>query len=168
MKRVCRELTLLCQELDLCGGELIAIDGSKLQAVNGQQRNFSGSTRGRVIEAIAATIEAYLEQLDRQDAEDTPLRTPTAEQMQQQLAPWQERTPRDQRYPQHLPQRGAKQMSLTDPDRRKITRGDSRLVGYNVQVAVDEQSKLIVAPDVTQAVTAQQQLVPMAERAKQT
>lgn len=59
-------------------------------------------------------------------------------------------------------------MPLTDPDSRKITRGDSSMVGYNVQVAVDEKHKLIVEHEVTQAVTDQHQLVPMAARAKQT
>ena len=168
MKRVCREFTLLCKELDLFGGELIAIDGSTFQAVNGKKRNFSGSKLGRLIEEIDAKIEAYLQPLDRQDAEETPLRTPTAEQMQQKLEPWQERQQRDQRYQQQLQQSGEKQISLTDPDSRKITRGDSSLVGYNVQVAVDEKYKLIVEHEVTNAVTDQHQLVPMAERAKQT
>jgi transposase len=65
MKRVCRELTLLCQALDLFGGERIAIDGSKFQAVNGQKRNFSGRKRGRLIEEIDAKSEAYLQPLDR-------------------------------------------------------------------------------------------------------
>lgn len=40
LKGVCREFTLLCKQLDLLGGELIAIDGSKLRAVNNTDRNF--------------------------------------------------------------------------------------------------------------------------------
>lgn len=168
MKQVCRELTLLCKALDLFEGELSAIDGGKFQAVNGKKRNFSGRTLGRLIEEIDARITAYLQQLDSQDAEETPLRTPTAEQMQQKLEQWRERKQRYQRYQQQLQQSGEKQISLTDPDSRKITRGDSSLVGYNVQVAVDEKYKLIVEHEVTNAVTDQHQLVPMAERAKQT
>lgn len=168
IKQVCREFTLLCKELDLFGGELIAIDGSKLQAVNGKKRNFSGRTLGRLIEEIDARITAYLQQLDSQDAEETPLRTPTAEQMQQKLEQWRERKQRYQRYQQQLQQSGEKQISLTDPDSRKIARGDRSMVGYNVQVAVDEKYKLIVEHEVTNAVTDQHQLVPMAERAKQT
>jgi transposase len=168
IRRGCRELTLLCKERDLCGGELIAIDGSKFQAVNGQKRNCSGSKLERLIEEIDAKIDVYLKQLDSQDAEATPLRTPTAEQMQQKLAQWQERKPRDQRYQQHLQQSGEKQLALTAPDSCKITRGASSLVGYNVQVSVDEQHKLSVAHAVTQAVTEQHQLMPMAARTKQT
>jgi transposase len=168
IKQVCREFTLLCKELDLFGGELVAMDGSKFQAVNGKKRNFSGRKLVRLIEEIDAKIEAYLQQLDSQDAEETPLRTPTAEQMQQRLEQWRERKQRYQCYQQQLQQSGEKQISLTDPDSRKITRGDSSLVGYNVQVAVDEKYKLIVEHEVTNAVTDQHQLVPMAERAKQT
>jgi len=168
IKQVCREFTLLCKDLDLFGGELIAIDGSKFQAVNGKKRNFSGRKLVRLIEEIDAQIAAYLQQLDSQDAEEPPLRTPTAEQMQQKLEQWQERKQRYQCYQQQLQQSGEKQSSLTDPDSRKITRGDSSMVGYNVQGAVDEKHQLIVEHEVTQAVTDQHQLVPMAARAKQT
>jgi transposase len=168
IKQVCREFTLLCKELDLFGGELIAIDGSKFQAVTGRKRNFSGRKLVRLIEEIDAKIAAYLQQLDSQDAEETPLRTPTAEQMQQKLEQWQERKQRYQCYQQQLQQSGEKQIALTDPDSRKITRGDSSLVGYNVHVAVDEKYQLIVEHEVTQAGTDQHQRVPMAERAKQT
>ena len=160
-------MTQLCKDLDRCGGELIAIDGSTLQAVNGTQRTCSGRTLVRLLEENDAKLAAYFQHLDRQEAEDTPLRPPTAAQRQQQREPWQERAPRDQCDQQPRQQSGETQMSLTDPDRRTITRGDSRMVGDHVQVAADEQHKLIVAHDVTQAVTDQHQLGPMAERAQQ-
>jgi hypothetical protein len=168
MKQVCRELTLLCKELDLFGGELIAIDGSKFPAVNGKKRNFSGRKLARLIEEIDAKLAAYLHQLDRQDVEEPPLRTPTAEQGQQKLEQWQARKQRDQHSQQQLPQSGAKQISRTAPASRKITRGDGSLVGDTVQVAVDEKHTLIVEHEGTQAVTAQHQRVPLAERATQT
>ena len=41
IKRVCREFTLLCKQLDLFGGELVAINGSKFPGVNGR----SGTSR---------------------------------------------------------------------------------------------------------------------------
>jgi transposase len=167
MKQVCRALTRLCKELDRFGGELIAMDGSTFPAINGKKRPFSGRTLVRLSEEIDAKLEAYLQQLDRQEAEETPLRTPTAAQMQQKLEPWQARQPRDQRDQQPLQQSGETPMSLTDPNRRQITRGDRSLVGDHVQVAVDEKDKLSVAHEVPPAVTEQQQLVPRAERAKQ-
>ncbi len=34
IKAVCREFTLLCKQLDLFGGQLVAIDGSKAESIN--------------------------------------------------------------------------------------------------------------------------------------
>ena len=45
IKGVCREFTLLCRKLELFGGELVAIDGSKFKAVNNRRRNFSEARR---------------------------------------------------------------------------------------------------------------------------
>jgi transposase len=168
IKQVCREFTLLCKELDLFGGELIAIDGSKFQAVNGKKRNFTSAKLKERLEEIDGKIVAYLKQLDSQDAEEAQIQTPQAEQMKQKLEQWQERKQRYQDYQQQLQKSGDKQISLTDPDSRKITRAGSSVVGYNVQVAVDEKHKLIVEHEVTNAVTDQDQLVPMAQRAQQT
>jgi transposase len=167
IQQVCREFTLRGQALDRFGGELIAIAGSTLPAVNGQQRHFSGSTRVRLIEASDAKIAADLQQLDRQEAEETPLRRPAAAPRQQQLAQWQGRQPRSQGDQQPLQQSGEHQRALTDAASRKITRGDRSLVGDKVPGAVDAQYNLLVEPAVTQAVPDQHQLVPMAERANQ-
>ena len=61
IKRVCREFTVLCQRLDLFGGELVAIDGSKFRAVNSKDRNISETKLKRLLAEIEARIEAYLQ-----------------------------------------------------------------------------------------------------------
>ena len=68
LKGVCREFTLLCKTLDLFGGELIAIDGSKFRASNNTDRNFSRAALDEVLTAIDARIAAYVERLDAHDA----------------------------------------------------------------------------------------------------
>ena len=40
-KKVFRQFNLLCRELGLFGGELVAIDGTKLKPVNNVVRNFT-------------------------------------------------------------------------------------------------------------------------------
>jgi transposase len=124
-KQVCREGTLLGNALALCGGELIAMDGSKFQAVNGKQRHCSARQRVRL-------IAADRQQLDRDDAEETPPRTPTAAPMPQTLEQWQARQQRDRCDQQPLQQRGATQRARTEPASRQRTRGDSSLGGYTV------------------------------------
>jgi Transposase DDE domain len=61
-----------------------------------------------------------------------------------------------------------KQISLTDPDARSMaTSGKgSRIVGYNVQSAVDTTHHLIVAHEVTNVGTDRSQLSNMAEQAR--
>lgn len=168
IKRVCREFTLLCQQLDLFGGELVAIDGSKFQAVNSKGRNFSARKLKQVIEEIDAKIEAYLKHLDQRDVEEARVAVPRAAEMKEQLERWRERKQVYENCQQQLQQSGEKQISLTDPDSRKMSMGHESQIGYNVQVAVDAKHKLIVEHEVTTAVTDQGQLTLMAERAKRT
>jgi transposase len=46
IKKVCREFTLWYKRLELFGGELVAIDGSKFGAVNSPKRNFTEKSLG--------------------------------------------------------------------------------------------------------------------------
>ena len=68
LKQVCRECTLLCRKLQLFGGELVAIDGSKFKAVNGRRRNFSEGRLKKAIRALDEKINGYLRSLDAADA----------------------------------------------------------------------------------------------------
>jgi hypothetical protein len=41
IRNVCRQLVMLCRELDLFPEAVVAIDGSKFKAVNNRDRNFT-------------------------------------------------------------------------------------------------------------------------------
>ena len=49
LRQVCRECTWLCKQLDLCLGELVAIDGRKCKAVNARERNFAPDQRKQLL-----------------------------------------------------------------------------------------------------------------------
>src|SRR4030095_10151091 len=70
LKKVCREFTLWCKRLELFGGELVAIDGSKFGAVNSPKRNFTEKKLRRMIREIDDKIDQYLKDLDRQDKQE--------------------------------------------------------------------------------------------------
>ena len=59
-----------------------------------------------------------------------------------------------------------KQISVTDPDTRKMPTAHGTVVGYNAQLAVDAKHKLIAADDVTNEVTDLRQLASVALEAK--
>jgi len=80
LRHVCQAFVHLCKALELFGGELVAIDGSKFLAVNSRQRNFSEPKLKRVLKELDEKIAVYLHQLDQVDqAEDQSPELPRAE-----------------------------------------------------------------------------------------
>jgi transposase len=55
VKGVCREFNLLCRQLDLFGGERLAIDGSKFRAVNARERSFTPAKLAKLQREIDET-----------------------------------------------------------------------------------------------------------------
>ncbi len=70
VQQVCREFTSLCRQLDFFGGELVAIDGSKLKAVNSKEHNYNEKKPRELIANREAKIETYLKELDQGDDDD--------------------------------------------------------------------------------------------------
>ena len=169
LEAVCREFTLLCKELDLFGGELVAIDGSKFRAVNSAKRNFSRRGLGRLLAGIDVRIVEYLGSLDTQDARDSALPSVTPAQSVEALQPKIDtlRTRRESctSLLAQLEASGETQLSLTDPESRSMKVRGGTEICYNVQTAVDAKHQLIVANDVTNAPTDREALSSMATAA---
>ena len=70
MRPVCREFTLLCKQLDLCAGELVAIDGSQCKAVNAKERNFTADKLKNLLQQIDPRVEGDRKDLEGQDNDD--------------------------------------------------------------------------------------------------
>ena len=66
-RRVFREFVRLCRKLDLYGRELLAVDGTRIKAVNNRDRNFTEAKLERELQASDGRLERYLEQLDGAD-----------------------------------------------------------------------------------------------------
>src|SRR5579863_4673265 len=69
-KAVFRQFTLLCKRLDLFGRELLAIDGTRIKAVNNKDRNFTRASLRAFIRTADERLNEYLERLDHGDLED--------------------------------------------------------------------------------------------------
>jgi transposase len=68
LKAVARQFTVLCRKLELFGGELLAIDGSKFAAVNARDRNFNAAKLEDLIARADVRLAEYFQQLDAGDA----------------------------------------------------------------------------------------------------
>ena len=67
---VFRQFVLLRRRLDLYGRELLAVDGTRIKAVNNKDRNFTRSSLQAFIRAADERLNEYLERLDHGDVED--------------------------------------------------------------------------------------------------
>ena len=66
-----------------------------------------------------------------------------------------------------LEESGETQLSRTDPDARLLVKSGQSVAGYNVQIAVDDKHKLIVASEVVNDSNDVGQLHAMAKAAKE-
>lgn len=168
-RQVFRDFVVLCRELDLFGRELIAVDGTRIKAVNSRERNF---TKAKLAKAMAESDERlarYLKQLDEadKDGEDAP-ESGTVERLQEKIAAIRERRERLDDHGKALADSGEDQISLTDPDARAMHSSSRVGVGYNIQIAVDTKHKLIVEQQVHNKVSDLGLLTETAEAARET
>ena len=165
LRAVSRQFTVLCRKLELFGGELLAIDGSKFGAVNARDQNFNASRLQELIGRADARLAEYLKEMDTADAAEATTVALDKTQLAAKIAALQEK--RDW-HEELLAQLDAeqKQVSVTDPDTRKMPTAQGMMVGYNAQMAVDAKHKLIAADDVTNEVTDLHQLANVALEAK--
>ncbi|HEX5222474.1 MAG TPA: transposase, partial [Verrucomicrobiae bacterium] len=167
LQAVCRQFTLLCRKLELFGGELLAIDGSKIAAVNSRDQNFSAGKLKELIAHTDARLAEYLKALDAGDVEETESAPLNKNQLAQKIAALQEKKDWHEELLAQLDEE-QKQISLTDADARKMHTAQGSVVGYNAQSAVDAKHKLIAAADVTNDVADYRQLADVAMEAKDT
>ncbi|GLC62429.1 hypothetical protein PLESTB_001898600 [Pleodorina starrii] len=169
IRRSCAQFVELSRRIGVLKGACVAIDGSKFRAVNSRDRNF---TKGKIASRIAhleADVERYIAEMVRVDRQEE------GEVRAEKVAHLAKRYGRVRQHIQHLQAMGRAladapdgQISLTDPDARAMATSarNSGMVGYNVQTAVDTETHLIVAHEVTNRGHDRDLLVPMAKAAK--
>lgn len=167
-KAVHRHFHLLCHQLKLFGGELVALDGTKLAAVNSRDRNYNEKKLQELMARADARLKEYLQQLDAGDASEKSAAPLTRAGLEEKIAALREKKDAHEELLTQLEEKDQKQISTTDPDARKMHAAQGSVIGYNCQSAVDAQHKLIVADDVTNEVTDLQQLSGMASAARET
>ncbi|WP_234686153.1 IS1182 family transposase [Bradyrhizobium monzae] len=175
LKAANRSFVLLIRQLGLVGGTVVAIDGSFF---HGDVSKASIFTRKRLADQIAKLdqeIEAYRKSLDDNDvteAGDTSKdRTDggggDGEDLGAKVAALMARRSRAQADLKRLEETGETQLSLTDPDARLLVKSAQGVAGYNVQLAVDDKHKLIVASEVVNDSSDVNQLHAMARATKE-
>ena len=167
-KAVHRQFHVVCHKSGLFGGELIAIDGTKLAAVNARDANYNQTKLKELIARADARLEEYFKQLDSLDTQETSAPALTRAGLAEKIAALREKKEWHEELLAQLHDREEKQLSTTDEDARKMHAAQGTVIGYNCQSAVEAQHKLIVAEDVTNEGTDVRQLSGVALEAKAT
>jgi transposase len=150
IQAACRRFVLLCRNLGLIAGGTVAVDGSRMRAVNARDRNFTPVTIRRRMEQVDSSIARYLGMLDtadRQEGEAAELRTT---RLTTRLTELRRQMRELEAMEQAVMASPDRQISLTDPDARAMASAGTGtgVVGYNLQAAVDTGSHIVVAHEV--------------------
>ena len=162
-----RQFVLLCRQLDLFGRELLAVDGTRIKAVNNKDRNFTRASLTQFINLADAKLDDYLQRLDQSDVTENGTVGSRVKNLAEKIAAIGKRRTRCKAMLAELDRTGEDQISLTDPDSRAMAAHTRVAVGYNVQIAVDVKHKLIVEQQVTNQVVDMGLLTQTAEPAKE-
>jgi transposase len=166
-RSVFRQFVLLCKQLDLFGRELLAVDGTRIKAVNNKDRNFTRASLAEFIKLADKKLDDYLQRLDHSDATEQSAGGARVANLAEKIAAIRGRRERCQEMLAELDRTGESQISLTDPDSRAMAAHTRVAVGYNAQIAVDTKHKLIVEQQVTNQVLDMGLLTETAEPAKE-
>jgi transposase len=168
IQSVCRQFIILCRDLGLIAGGMVAIDGSRFKAVNTRDRNYTPRAVRRRIEQVEASIQRYLEMLDTADRQEDEMTEVRTARLSERVDKLRERMRELQAMEKAVAEAPEGQISLTDPDARAMaTHGKGTgMVGYNVQAAVDTTNHLVVAHEVTNIGNDHSQLANMGQQAR--
>jgi transposase len=165
VKAVFGELVKLLISMGLVGGDLVAVDGVKLKAVNSRERNLRRETLGMNIKRMDEAAERYLEALDEADREEDE--GGEADRLRERLGRLRRRREESASLLRRLEESGEREVSLTDPDCRLMKNRGRLEPCYNAHAAVDTGSHLVVEYDVSSSASDAHALSPLAVAAKE-
>lgn len=170
LKAANREFVLLARQAGLVSGALVAIDGAFFHgdASKGSIATRKGLTKQLV--ALDKDIETYRGELDANDAAERHPKDRDGDDggdAGQKLAALMAKRAQAKADLDRLDESGETQLSKTDPDARLLVKNGQSVAGYNVQIAVDDKHKLIVASEVVNDGNDSGQLHAMAAAAKE-
>lgn len=164
-----KQFNLLLRNWDLLGNSLVAIDGTKFRADNSKKKNYNQKKIERQLKYINDKTKEYLEALEKSDKEEETEIKYTPAELKEKLQTLKKREKFYKDLENQLIESGESEISTTDPESRLMDNKKNGLeVSYNVQTAVEEKNKLIIAMDVTNKPADQGHLNTMAQAAKET
>ena len=161
LQKLFREFVHLCRGWGLVGGELIAVDGTKIKASNNKKNNFSLKKLDARTSRLDEQIAEYMTEAEAEDSREDG----NAETAPEGLKALLQRKELYEGYLAKLDETGENEISVVDPDARLMGNNRGGVdVAYNVQSAVDGKYDIILDYHVDMNPSDQGQLRYMAKR----
>jgi transposase len=158
---VCRAFVQFCRGQSLYGGELLAIDGTKIEAVASRKKVITPKSLAKTAASLDRRIAEYLAAMDAADRSEATETAPV--DVAAALAALREKRDTVRREAAALAADGLTQQVVGEAEAKLMrTARHGHQVAYNAQVAVDDAHGLIAAFDLTSDGNDHGQLLPMA------
>lgn len=163
IQKLFHEFVRLCKSWDLVGGELVAVDGTKIKASNNKKMNYSRKKLSARLSSIDNQIQAYLTCVEETDRQEEQNAVTVPDKLEKLL----ERQELYESYMAQLDANGENEISAVDPDARLMGNNRGGVdMAYNIQSAVDSKNDLIIEYDVSMNPSDQNQLGSMVKKVK--
>lgn len=163
---VTRSFVQFCRGWSLYGGKVVAVDGTKIEAVASRKKVLTPKKLEKQLAALDGKIAEHLAAMDEADRVEATEEGPA--DVAAALKALREKRGVVVAQAGALAEEGLKQRVVGEPEARLMkTPRHGYQVSYNAQTAVDAEHGLIAAFDLTNDCNDQAQLLPMAEKARE-
>lgn len=164
VKSLFREFDLFLKGHNLFASHNIAIDGTKMKAVNSMDRSYTKEYLKKQQNRIDEKIEKYLREMDENDAIEQDIdRSKTREAIEK----LNERRKKLDEIERKMKESGLNELSITDPEARQMKTRHGLDVCYNAHIAVESEHHLISDYIVDNDTNDYASLLPLAKRSKE-
>ena len=143
---------MLCRKLALFGRELLAVDGTRIKAVNNKDLDFTKTSLAKFIKNVDERLDEYLKRLDEDDAGEVGTGGPRTKNLAEKIEALRAKRDGYNAMLAELERSGEDEKSLTHRDSRGMAAFTKVGVGYDIQLAVYAKNKMIVEPAVSNQV----------------
>ena len=131
------------KDADLISGTTVAVDGTKMRAHNSKKNNYNPKKVERHLKYIEEKTNEYLNQLDKNDQSENPIKIKSISEKIERL---KKNKIKYELLSEKLGKSRSPQISTTDEDSRALlVQGQVVEISYNMQAAVDDKHKLVIA-----------------------
>ena len=171
-----KEFVAFLKDLSLYGAKQVSIDGTKLRAVNANDKAFTQRALAKRIKVMKKSVTHYLDELDATDEQEASDEHQANGEVSEGAKAFEvdkraillDKKQRSQEILDKMEKSGQKEVALTDPDCRQMMNHGRVESCYNMQAAVDSKNHLIVNYLVTNEASDLNQLSGVAISAKET